>query len=57
MMDEGWLRRLNEACHAALKLARDPGVDVDRQLIADLETLCLRVEQRLNELRTARRAS
>jgi hypothetical protein len=56
-MDERWLRRVNEACHAALERARDRGTDVDPEFIGDLKELCLRIERQLNELRTTRRAS
>jgi hypothetical protein len=49
--DDSWLTRLLQASHAALERLRDPALDVDRRLIADLEALCLNLEQRLSEAR------
>ena len=54
-MDQAkWLNHLLRACRRALARMRDQGVNGDRELLADLERYCARIE---GELREARRRS
>lgn len=50
MEDEQWLQRLLESSRMALKRRRE-SPEPDERLTADLEALCIRLEQRLCELR------
>ncbi|HEX7254534.1 MAG TPA: hypothetical protein VF236_01270 [Gaiellaceae bacterium] len=52
MDEEQWLAQLLEASRAALERVRGPGLDVDRQFVADIEAFCLQIEQQLGELRS-----
>jgi hypothetical protein len=47
--DAEWLRRLHEACRAALERVNNPELDVDHQLKVDLADYCTQLERRLRD--------
>jgi hypothetical protein len=49
MDEERWLESLREACNRAIARLREPGIDADPQLLADLEQYRDHLEGRIRE--------
>lgn len=49
MDEERWLQSLLEACNRAIARLREPGIDADPQLVADLEQYRDHLERRIRE--------